>query len=627
MIHPDSRLHAHKLFSNLREFCPHLSSVQCFDELWILKSKAPIPSETMVALIRSAAPGKLVDFRMGLLELDDTITDALLTHKDSLESLELVISGDDINNFRNMARILQQCSQLRKLGLSSWHQEWNAEYGTRLLLEDGGTSWACRGLETCVLNGFSSNVFEEDSYDEDSEDSEDFSDAYHDSNVEDDFDTDDEEEVVDKGVSLKGDVGVVERMPVGIPQTRVESEAERVTLRTRMGREAGNPVDLIQEQERSDIVNLEGNPATHPKNNEAAHPLSLPPPLPSLVKAKEVTSKEDEERNEAKRRTYAAEAEWIRREEKREQQRAYLRCALSLPFSYPCITKAERDRDLAWLLKTMHKAVRSGKGLIEHNPYCRAQKHRPVKESEYMEPPQALGGTRSIDTPVAVGLGPLSPIRMSTHAGGGGGGNVKEATLSAADTGHVLVPASAPVPAVTPESVLVPVSVPTNKFVSPAVGGVKALMVPVRCVTPDAVPSLEEDDYGALEDMHRFYGPYISAASRCKYPEYDEWKVILKEQEERRARIYAKRLERQKAAEKSVQERLAIQSGQDVGVEHAQEGFVPKGWEAETAGSHHEYDLASAQGQVFRTKLLTIMCAMPCMTSLTLNERVYQRRK
>ncbi|KAF8925882.1 hypothetical protein BGZ47_002992 [Haplosporangium gracile] len=71
--------------------------------------------------MESLAPGNLVDFRMGLDELDDEVTTALLEHRNRLETLEIGFSGFEFKPFGNVAKILSQCKKLKRVskGLES----------------------------------------------------------------------------------------------------------------------------------------------------------------------------------------------------------------------------------------------------------------------------------------------------------------------------------------------------------------------------------------------------------------------------------------------------------------------------------------------------------------------------
>ncbi|KAI1303909.1 hypothetical protein EDD11_005275 [Mortierella claussenii] len=161
--HADATCDIRKMAQQLRDHCPRLNAIRCVNGYIMFQSGYLLSEEEYVELIQGStttithhgiepifSPG-LVHFEMALGWLDSTVTDALLVHAAHLETLELYICGDESLNFKNASRLLSQCRQLRRFSLENYLLAWNPEDGMALF-ED---AWACQGLESFHLYGFS----------------------------------------------------------------------------------------------------------------------------------------------------------------------------------------------------------------------------------------------------------------------------------------------------------------------------------------------------------------------------------------------------------------------------------------------------------------------------------------
>ncbi|KAF9126984.1 hypothetical protein BGW39_006199 [Mortierella sp. 14UC] len=649
MIQPDSVLHARALSQTLREFCPRLRSVQCFDEGWIMQAKTPLPSETVVALICAATPGRLTEFKMGIDKLDKDITQALLSHKDSLEVLELVIARSTIADIKNMARLVQKCKRLKQLAIVNHDQaSWDAYHGMKLFR----TPWVCQEtLESCMLNGFASNVFEEFSFDELSgeEDEENFEDAYRESDEDVLEDMWQEARILEAHEERRRAEKArreAERRKVAEAEARrvkelAEAEARRVTgladARRIIEAEARRVAELAKARGTDDedarrLVKLveawnlimdearnlaemsEAKDATGPRP-EMSEAKDVTGPRPEMSEAKNVTGPRPEkektvksstakaptegvqgvkvggggprrriknwppklpdgyEEEEGTDETFEEREQWIQNEEKREQQRVYLRCIMGMA-DEQCRTKAERDRDLEQLLE-MRRTFNANSyhsGPIREG-YCTNEDHRPkhrkhLRQNKYDGPPlPELPPATTSDGAVGVGTGAgggrVDEMRQreSRAEEGKAGNNNKRVSMSKSAPAI----ASAPTPLRAPG----PWRKPKRLLVPPVKNGVPVPMIPVRPKTP---------------------------------------KTLAEENAE--SQMPVDKLQRVRQLEETIPSILDV---------------VPEGWVVENEQFHEEYDLASTRGQVFRITLLNTVAAMPRMTSLTLNGRVYRR--
>ncbi|KAF9171263.1 hypothetical protein BGX20_007894 [Mortierella sp. AD010] len=180
IVHADRGCDVKTLAPLLRDHCPKLSAIRCPNGYLMFQSGFLLSDEEYVILIEECRPlstrvfttmeidaergsqGLLTErdaehhvsglkhFEMGIGELDLTITNALLTHANHLETLILFICGDETGNFENANRLLSICTHLKRFEFYNYLLEWNPEDGMLLFQ----TPWACRGIEMLILDGF-----------------------------------------------------------------------------------------------------------------------------------------------------------------------------------------------------------------------------------------------------------------------------------------------------------------------------------------------------------------------------------------------------------------------------------------------------------------------------------------
>ncbi|KAF9356151.1 hypothetical protein BGX26_005662 [Mortierella sp. AD094] len=178
IIHADYKCDVKTLAPLLRDYCPKLSAIRCPNGFMMFQSGLLLSDDEYVTLIEECRPlstrifstteietgsgvqalaersaehvSGLKHFEMAIGWLDVTIANALLTHANYLETLELFICGDEIENFENANRLLSICPHLKRFALCNYLLEWNPEDGMLLFQ----TPWACRGIEVFMLDGF-----------------------------------------------------------------------------------------------------------------------------------------------------------------------------------------------------------------------------------------------------------------------------------------------------------------------------------------------------------------------------------------------------------------------------------------------------------------------------------------
>ncbi|KAF9081212.1 hypothetical protein BGX23_001129 [Mortierella sp. AD031] len=148
---PEQRLDMVSLSWSLREYCPHLESIEGIARLYTYKNTLPASQQRMAALIGACPPGRLVSFNMGLMRMDEFTTAALCAHEDSLAELELIIRGTDLKN-ENMiffCSILSRCKKLKLLTINMDDRKYDRTHGNLLMT----MPWACKDLERLTVRG------------------------------------------------------------------------------------------------------------------------------------------------------------------------------------------------------------------------------------------------------------------------------------------------------------------------------------------------------------------------------------------------------------------------------------------------------------------------------------------
>ncbi|KAG0202674.1 hypothetical protein BGX33_009541 [Mortierella sp. NVP41] len=445
--------------------------------------------------------------RMDLRELDDLTTAALLEHKGALEILELVISGDE-------------------------------------------------ELENCVLNEFASNIFEEDSYDEASDDSEDYSDMYYESNNEltvDEYeDEEEEEEEEEEEVQDGGD-------DARDPDIREMSEKEREALRLKLRVEAGKRDEISflkskaeKQQELARLIVKKKNGTLH-------------------IRSEGDSSDDDVDGDDG----YLTPT---------------IRCR------HPVIPP----------LKGRNYFDSRDKKLMEERvePDKEKEKKGKVGEKEVVPANVPIVPTRRLTTAMVVTVPPK-----------------QEEVAAVAAVPLQPVPVQAEVRVVEEKEKVVE----TNEDKTPRVS-MATIMMHMEQKDEKEGPLQDIPKRGALSSVEieqqvptnntRSYHPLTLNCSNQKLSNSHNNTISGKKNRNNVGRL------------------LSIQHSPSTPPlpplnwkQHINDlDFILEDWDVAPGGGHHEYDLASTQGCAFRAKLLSVVSAMPHMTSATLNRRVYRRR-
>ncbi|KAK3830122.1 MAG: hypothetical protein JOS17DRAFT_791358 [Linnemannia elongata] len=142
---------AKALSLTLRKSCPRLQTIK-LGHIWEVNSWRPHQhSDAALYLTSACAPGHLVHASLDGWCIDDTFMEALSVHRDSLETLELAIRGEDYrDSFNNLGAILERCSRLKYLAVS-FHER--PRVRPQLLLFMNKLA-SCPGLESLAFRGF-----------------------------------------------------------------------------------------------------------------------------------------------------------------------------------------------------------------------------------------------------------------------------------------------------------------------------------------------------------------------------------------------------------------------------------------------------------------------------------------
>ncbi|KAG0276802.1 hypothetical protein BGZ96_003138, partial [Linnemannia gamsii] len=136
----------------VREFCPHLKSIQNPDiNSWNWDFIGY--SELVVAILVGSCPvGNLVHLALNVLHIDNSLRDGILEHAGSLEVLELNTnsSHDWDEVFLNLGMVLERCGRLRKVSLFNFKRSCNVD-DTKAVLQ--GLK-SCRRLEHLTMVGY-----------------------------------------------------------------------------------------------------------------------------------------------------------------------------------------------------------------------------------------------------------------------------------------------------------------------------------------------------------------------------------------------------------------------------------------------------------------------------------------
>ncbi|KAF8970530.1 hypothetical protein BGZ46_010426 [Entomortierella lignicola] len=210
IIHADWTCDVEAIAFMARNYCPKLNTIRCPDGFMMFQSGALLDDDGYVTLIQNCRPlstttknpsnnalltpkttgaesvSGLVHFEMAIGLLCKSITEALLVHSNHLETIELYICGDEIDNFENANHLLSNCPHLKRFAMANYMLEWNPQHGQLLFQKP----WICQWLEYLRLDGFEDHFEDRNSQDDrndigqngDGNFYDDWSDSYQDDN-------------------------------------------------------------------------------------------------------------------------------------------------------------------------------------------------------------------------------------------------------------------------------------------------------------------------------------------------------------------------------------------------------------------------------------------------------------
>ncbi|KAG0007055.1 hypothetical protein BGZ65_010257 [Modicella reniformis] len=148
-LYSESSADARTLIPILREYCPHLTSIEYVARFSSALNGYDYLSDAEYSDLVLSARG-LRSLKIDIPWLDDTMTKALILQSSNLMSLHLRFfrrRADPMTDAENICKILRHCIHLRKLSLFFSPHALGKDETLRLFEEP----WACVGLETLEL--------------------------------------------------------------------------------------------------------------------------------------------------------------------------------------------------------------------------------------------------------------------------------------------------------------------------------------------------------------------------------------------------------------------------------------------------------------------------------------------
>ncbi|KAK3830143.1 MAG: hypothetical protein JOS17DRAFT_791378 [Linnemannia elongata] len=140
----------------LRKSCPRLQTIKQGDfwyvneDIWRRPHKR---ANTALHLANACAPGHLAHASLDGWRIDNTYMEALSVHRDSLETLELVIRNNNYrDSFKNLSTILERCSRLKHMAV--YFERHRVLYDHRISLLFLNKLATCPSLESLGFHGF-----------------------------------------------------------------------------------------------------------------------------------------------------------------------------------------------------------------------------------------------------------------------------------------------------------------------------------------------------------------------------------------------------------------------------------------------------------------------------------------
>ncbi|KAG0202672.1 hypothetical protein BGX33_009539 [Mortierella sp. NVP41] len=150
MVRGISEEAAWPLSRNIRELCPHLRSIQnsglCVHHLHCQHYS----DDGFASLVEACAPGNLVHCVLNVWGFSSRLSDALLVHRDGLETLELTFRGSIDNTVQQVNEVLKQSKRLKRF--VAYNYDYYCLDRTTLRLLKGLD--ACQTLESLTLARF-----------------------------------------------------------------------------------------------------------------------------------------------------------------------------------------------------------------------------------------------------------------------------------------------------------------------------------------------------------------------------------------------------------------------------------------------------------------------------------------
>ncbi|KAF9376248.1 hypothetical protein CPC16_000281 [Podila verticillata] len=155
-IPADSYCPAVRIADALRECCPNVTAIKCFDGSSVHTEQRALRSPSILALLGCVT--RLVHFDFPITTFTKQICDALLVHAQSLETVRLQVIGIKEDNFTNSNRILSSCPNIAHFSFENAYNMWKQEVACSMFKE----KWNCPKLKHFEMSGFQSSGGDDD---------------------------------------------------------------------------------------------------------------------------------------------------------------------------------------------------------------------------------------------------------------------------------------------------------------------------------------------------------------------------------------------------------------------------------------------------------------------------------
>ncbi|KAF9305718.1 hypothetical protein BGZ74_009167 [Mortierella antarctica] len=149
---------AEAIARNIRECCPHLTSIRCLDGT-SFRFTSLLLCESEILLLMACTTRHLVHFEMEMVQFTSEICHALLTaHAQHLEMVHIYVHDKDRDTLVHGGKVLAACKNLKSFALAGACNAWTPKDGLILLEQP----WKSSRMEAFWLDGIWYNAEGED---------------------------------------------------------------------------------------------------------------------------------------------------------------------------------------------------------------------------------------------------------------------------------------------------------------------------------------------------------------------------------------------------------------------------------------------------------------------------------